>query len=297
MLKIYQVVMAVAAVMLGALCLYQRLALPAHPSAPPYQSNVTIVNVDWHSPTSPLSAGGEAHSTTYQSNSTIVGLDWHAEAADIVTDLLTNRKRLDTIRAFSSPELDSLYAPLFRSLGLAPEDIDVFKDLITARRIAQAELRIREQNAETDAELLALQEQRTRAMDWFDERMREVLGTGDFESLEGYEKSLAERTMLFDYKQGLDNLGRGLTYEQEDRLIRLMYDERSSVTSLDALFSGGDSTFDDETDALVRDFDAWADRVLLKCAYLLDEDQLKALKAQLDAQQRALERFFKDSSA
>lgn len=288
MLKLYQIVMGLAAIVLAALCIEQQSSAPAAiPLAAPALSDLspvlTIVNSD------DRSAKATVEATEPESG------DDASKAADVVGDLLTNRKHLDTIRSFSSPELDSLYAPLFRSLGLSPDDIDLFKDLVTARKIAQAELRIREQEAETDAALLDLQDQRTRAMAWFDQRMRDLLGPGHFDTVEGYDKSLAERTMLFDYKQGLDNVGRGLSYEQEDRLIRVMFAQRKQSPALDALFSAGASTFAGagESDAVVREFNAWRDLVLLKCNGILNDEQLKALDVQLAAQGRALEGFFK----
>jgi hypothetical protein len=294
MLKLYQYAMGLAAIVLAVLCVQQRKQIEAMPPAAPRVAKPVPRPMTHAEPVSLAPAPAVAPAPVAVA-ATSEGDDAESAAMDIVSDLLTNRKHLDTIRAFSSPELDSLYAPLFRSLGLSPEDIDLFKDLVTARKVAQAELRIREQEAETEADLLEVQDQRTRAMAWFDQRMRDLLGPGLYEAVESYDKSLAERTMLIDYKQGLDNVGRGLSYEQEDRLIHIMYDQRKMSPSMDALFAAGASTFEGagESDALVREFDAWHSLVVLKCQGILSKEQIAALDAQLATQSASLKYFFR----
>jgi hypothetical protein len=288
MLKAYQFIMAAAALVLGLLCIQQRRALSDLPAAPlakalteaPLRAPAPAESAFPAPPPSPTMAGGEATQD-------------RARMPDVVTELLNNPDNLETIRSFSSPELDSLYAPLFRSLGLSVEVIDQFKDLVTARKIAQAELRIRELEATGPEEQRLIQEQRARAMTWFEDRLRDLLGTGSYAMLEGYDKSLAERTMLFDYKQGLENVGAALSYEQEDVLIRLMYEERTASPTMDTLFSAGGSVLTEVASArdLVLEFDAWRDRVLVKSQGVLASNQFFALDQHLRAQSVALHQF------
>lgn len=135
-----------------------------------------------------------------------------------------------------------------------------------------------------EADRARLEQAMDRALREIDARILEFLGGDAYADYEGYEKSLPERTMIGTCRRTLENAGRALSYEQEDALIRMMYEERAGSPDLGELFEsrGMPPAFSaDESTAVLWKFDGWQRRVVARASNILGPEQMAAFEADL----------------
>ena len=104
------------------------------------------------------------------------------------------------------------------------------------------------------------------------------------EEYEGYERSLPERMMLHDFKIVADNAGSPVGYEQEDKLIRMMHEERAAVPELSELYDNEGEAVAVTKDRgleIIRAVNVWHDRVLMRAREMLDERQMYFFEGQV----------------
>ncbi|MFH0954388.1 MAG: hypothetical protein V1873_08670, partial [Verrucomicrobiota bacterium] len=199
--------------------------------------------------------------------------------------MLNNPKRKEFMEAVWTLELDQRYGPLLRFYEMTPEEMRYFRSLLLEKRSRADDGTTRVLAAGDDAaQRAAAQETRDQALREIDGRVREFLGGDAFEEYEGYERSLPERMMLHDFKVVADNAGSPLGYNQEDKLIRLMHEERAAVPELSELYEnegrpaaiGGDRGLQ-----IIRAVNVWRDRVLMRARGLLDERQMYFFEGQV----------------
>ncbi|MFH0908057.1 MAG: hypothetical protein V1929_04785 [bacterium] len=296
MMRIYQVLMGCAAVALGLLCAWQRDQLRASASRP--HARESMIAAARPSVPEPTVAPVQRPAV---SNAIPVAKPAPAPEPDdiLVGDMLDDPERLEQIRALASEEIDTLYAQLFRTMRMTPDEISRLKDMIIARKIVEIEASLRLGEARTSAERDRIAAQQKRGMAAVDAKMRDFLGAEGYAVYQGYGKSMPERAMLADYRQYLDNRGEALTYDQEDGLIRLMYDERTRSRVVEALFSRSDTVSMralGKPGEILLEFDAWQNRVRAKAAPLLSAHQNAVFEEQLVYQRDALTNFLGDVS-
>lgn len=199
--------------------------------------------------------------------------------------MLNDPKRKEFMEAAWTLELDQRYGPLLRYYELTPEEMGYFRSLLLEKRSRADGGTTRLLAAGDDAaQRAAAQEARDQTLREVDGRLRDFLGGGAFEEYGGYEKSLPERMMLHDFKIVLDNSGDRLGYEQEDKLIRLMYEERAAVPDLSELYENEGrpaAIGSDRGLEIIRAVNVWRDRVLLRAGDLLDKRQMYFFEGQV----------------
>lgn len=199
--------------------------------------------------------------------------------------MLNDPKRKMFMEAAWTLELDQRYGPLFRYFEMTPEEMRYLKSLLLEKRSKADTFSASLLAATDDAERrTAVQQKRDQASRELDGRAREFLGTEAFEEYEGYERSLPERMMLHDFKVVADNAGSPLAYEQEDKLIRMMHEERAAVPELSELYENEGEPVAVTRDRgleIIRAVNVWHDRVLMRARDLLDERQMYFFEGQV----------------
>jgi len=196
-------------------------------------------------------------------------------------EALQDPARRENMKSVWSMQMDSIYGPLLRSMQMTPDELNEFKGFLMAKRWVNVDFGMKLAAAETnEAGQAQIEQQRKQTQDEIDGRIRQYLGENAYAEYDGYEKSLTERTMLGDFKQELENIKAGLTYEQEDKLIRMMYEERTKSPVLNHAIEESDSVANrspDEWKDVLREFDQWKTRVDGRAAELLSPAQRKLL--------------------
>lgn len=206
---------------------------------------------------------------------------------------ISDPKRKNYIRAEVVAALDPIYAPLFRCFQMSPEQLAYIKYLIAEKRVVDNEYNLRTIRAQTADRVAVAREGTQRAAEW-DTKVRDFLGPEAYELYEGYNRSLPERMIVKEYNQKLEALALGLTYEQEDSVIRTMYEERrNSIEMRDLMGNENPALIMDRirgrADIIVRDYDAMAQRVALRCQSQLQPAQYASLTNQLAANRATME--------
>lgn len=199
--------------------------------------------------------------------------------------MLNDPKRKMFMEAAWTLELDQRYGPLLRYFEMTPEEMRYLKSLLLEKRSRADTFSARLLAATGDAAArTAVQQERDQAAQELDGRLREFLGGDPFEEYQGYERSLPERMMLHDFKIVADNAGAPLGYGQEDKLIRMMNEERAAVPELSELYDNEGEAVAVTRDRgleIVRAVNVWHDRVLMRAKDLLDERQMYFFEGQV----------------
>lgn len=212
---------------------------------------------------------------------------------DDVLAWVRDPKRKTYMEAAWTLNMDTVYGPLFRCFEMTPDELAYFRSLLVESWSQNEEFGARFLSAGDDAPAQAgvVRDQQA-ARKELDGRILEFLGADAFAEYEGYVKSLPERMQLAGYRQALANTGDPLSYEQEDQLIRLMYDERQNFPLLRDITSEGRMTYGGErprVENVLREFEQWRARVLFRTGGLLRGDQQALFDDYLGQTRDALE--------
>ena len=181
--------------------------------------------------------------------------------------------------------MDQMYAPLVKKMGLTPDEATQFKDLVADNAMKAAEKAtsmfggLGSTNS-ADALKAITAEQKT-----FDDQVKGLLGDDRYAQYKDYQETVAERTLLNQFKQqaGSDY---NLNDQQSEALLTFMKEEQKSVAAstglpvgqtdkdpakLQAMFSDG------KVDELIQAQETVGQRVYDRARTILSPDQLDTL--------------------
>ena len=120
-------------------------------------------------------------------------------------------------------------ADLIQHLGLNPEQAGYLKDLLKKKYGPGADLTMELMAGElSDAQMAELGKQFKAQMAEADGQIKTFLGEDAYKTFEWQEKSQDERARVKDFQKKLSGVGQSLTPEQQDGLLRAMYEERQN---------------------------------------------------------------------
>jgi len=189
-------------------------------------------------------------------------------------------------------ETDHAYASLFRGLELPPEKLEQLKLLLLEKRAIETDFLVQKLEAGQDGDTLRVQIQEDQEIALADQQIRDLIGLDGYVDLQEYEKSIHERTMLLELNRSLQNVQIGLTHEQEDDLIDIMYGERAGLPILHAIFEGDvfpGSMTEDQIAQATKESRQWHDRVLNRTSIVLTEKQRRLFQDHMAFQRDAFE--------
>lgn len=206
---------------------------------------------------------------------------------------ISDPKRKNYIRAELVVAMDPIYAPLFRCFQMSPEQLAYIKYLLAEKRVVDNEYNLRTICAAKADRMAVAREGEQRAAEW-ETKIRDFLGPEAYDLYEGYNRSLPERMIVKECKQKLEAVGHGLTYEQEDAVIRTMYEERRNSIEMRELMGNENPALimdriRGRVDIVTRDYDAMAQRVALRCQSQLQPAQYASLTNQLAVNRASIE--------
>lgn len=129
--------------------------------------------------------------------------------------------------------MDTMYGPLFKQLGLSPEETEKFKELLIDGQMkgvegAGALFAGEREPAERIEAIKAMGEQQKQ----LDEQLKTLLGEDRYAQYKDYQESMSERMALDQFQQQLAGGQNPLTEEQSGELFALMKEERKNAPSI-----------------------------------------------------------------
>ncbi|HVU23613.1 MAG TPA: hypothetical protein VHE13_05760 [Opitutus sp.] len=120
--------------------------------------------------------------------------------------------------------LDSRYAGLFKSLGLTPEQLDKFKNLLVEKRTSMMDVMsaAREQGINPRSDPDAFHKLVSDAQAEIDNNIRSVLGDAGFSQYQNYEQTLPERGLVDQLQQRLSYSSTPLTDAQAEQMVQIL---------------------------------------------------------------------------
>lgn len=207
------------------------------------------------------------------------------EPPDEFLERISDPKRKNYIRAELVAAMDPIYAPLFRCYQMSPEQMAYMKYLLAEKRVVENEYGLRAIRTPLSDRAAVQREGEQRAAEW-ETKIRDFLGPEAYDLYEGYNRSLPERMVVKAFKQKLEGDGLDLSYEEEDAVIRCMYEERRNSIEMRELFGCENPALivdrvRGRTDIVTRDYDAMTQRISLRCQSLLQPAHYASLTNQL----------------
>lgn len=205
---------------------------------------------------------------------------------DFFSKMMGDPEMRKMIRESQRATLDQLYGPLFKQMGLTPEETERFKELMLDQTMRGAE---RAQSLfagglTNRAEMLATVTAEQKA---FEEELRQFLGETRYAQFQEYQQTVGERAQLSQLRQRLTGEN-ALSDAQAEQLLALMKEEKKSVAAelgqafpspgqdaanMEAMFS------EEGVEKLLRAQETVNQRVLERARGVLSEAQLSAFAA------------------
>lgn len=207
-----------------------------------------------------------------------------------LANMMKNPGMKDMIRAQQKGQQDMMYGSLFKCLQLPEADMENFKSLLLDRQMALVDSSMDMMSGEaTPEEKKAAAEKMTETTAAYDAQIKALLGDDNYAVYKSFEDTQTERMQVTLYKGSLA-AGDPLTDEQEDSLIRAMYDERRNFKSTAPGF--GDKQMADPAQftpegikQLLADSAKLQEQYVEKAAAILTPAQLEQFKANQKQQQ------------
>ena len=138
--------------------------------------------------------------------------------------------------------LDSRYSALFKNLGLSPEQLERFKDLLVEKRSSTSDVRsaAREQGLNARKDRATYEKLVADAQAEIDASIRETIGDAGFAKYENYEKTLPQRNTVNQLEQRLSYSSTPLSSQQSEQLVAILAaaDQGASNNVLNAPIPG-----------------------------------------------------------
>ena len=205
-----------------------------------------------------------------------------------IEEMLNDPKRREFMEAWWTAGMDSRYRSLFRYYEMTPDERRCLKSLLVEKNSRLQDLSVSMIDPALSADEKAeINRQREAAQKEVDERIQDFLGAEAFAMYEGYEKSQVERFLVDQCKTALANANRPIDSNQEDALIRILYEERAALPELSDIWERQELLTDlrsEDATRLLRTFDLWRDRVRGRTSALLNPEQMATLEVFLQQQ-------------
>ena len=121
--------------------------------------------------------------------------------------------------------INPVFGSLIKELGLDEMDTEIFRNLLSHRFMIGASSGMKMMKADKEQKD-ALKEQIKNEQKVVDSMIKEMLGDVDYKKYEGYMDSMEDRVVCNKINQQLLLSGENLTTEQNNRLVKVMGDER-----------------------------------------------------------------------
>ena len=150
---------------------------------------------------------------------------------EMLSKMMADPAMKKMMRQQQAAAMDMMYGPLFKEIGLSPEDKEKFKELLLDRQMKAVEsggMFMKLQGDDTDrtavmSDLAAQQKE-------FDGQVKALLGDESYAQYKDYNETMAERMAVNQLSQQLASSPNPLNDDQSRQLLEIMKQEKKSVT-------------------------------------------------------------------
>jgi len=195
---------------------------------------------------------------------------------DELREMMNDPKRKVFMEAAWSLEMDGLYGSMFRYFDMTLDERRYLRSLLVERKSREEDARATAMSTDPDSKE-ALQRKGEEALAEIDARIRAFLGDEAYVVYEEYEETVPERQVLAECRKMLSSYDLGLTWEQEDELIRAMRDVRRANAGMDGFFENPGlppMIGEEEVPALVAEVNRWHESIMEQAGDILTPEQL-----------------------
>jgi hypothetical protein len=126
------------------------------------------------------------------------------------------------------PMIDKSYAQLFKQLNLTPEQTTSLKELLQSKMLVAADMGMSMMDGSLDATKRAeLGKQIKTDTDAYDAQIKQFLGDDNYKAFEGYEKTLPDRMAVGQFTDQLAGSATPMSSEQQEAFVQAMTEERT----------------------------------------------------------------------
>jgi hypothetical protein len=198
----------------------------------------------------------------------------------------------EMMREQQKAAISTMYAGLFKELNLSPQEKDKFKALLTdaqMRNIENAQALLGEKNEGEDTQKLAAE-----AKNQMNADIKALLGEERFALYEEYQKNIAERMQLDQFKTRLATAKLPLQDDQSTQLLQIMKEEKTAVPPViptdNAQMPKKELMTAENLDKQLAWMEDYNRRVLQRAEQVLTPDQLKQYR-EFQEQQASMQKL------
>lgn len=191
-------------------------------------------------------------------------------------------------KAFMGPMIQKQYAALFEQLGLSPEQSGALKELLQNRMLAGADAGFSMFDDSMDASQRAEQLKQIKAQtDAFDSQIKQLLGDENYQTFKGYETLAPDRMAVDQFGDQLAGGEMALNAQQQTSLTQALNDARTGyhwTADLNQSQTGGNnadflSRLSEENIArFASEREQFDEQFLTRAAQILNAQQLAAYR-------------------
>jgi hypothetical protein len=139
-------------------------------------------------------------------------------------------------KAMIGPMLAKQYGTLFQQLGLTPDQTDAFKTLLQNKQLAGTDAGMSLLDDSLDASQRAsLQAQIKSQNDDFDNQIKQLLGSDNYQAYQDYNKTISARTTVNQFMDQIAGTPNALSADQEQQLVQAMTEANNNFQWMSAL--------------------------------------------------------------
>jgi hypothetical protein len=152
---------------------------------------------------------------------------------DMLAKMMADPAMKKMMRQQQAAAMDMMYGPLFKEIGLSPEDKEKFKELLLDRQMKAVEsggmlMKLQGEDTGKTAAMNDLAAQQKE----FDAQLKALLGDAPYAQYKDYSESMAERMAVNQISQQLASSPNPINDEQSRQLLEIMKQEKKSVTPM-----------------------------------------------------------------
>jgi len=150
---------------------------------------------------------------------------------DMLAKMMADPAMKKMMRQQQAAAMEMMYGPLFKEIGLSPEDKEKFKELLLDRQMKAVEsggmfMKLQGEDGDKTAAMNDLASQQKE----FDAQMKTFLGDEGYAQYKDYSETMAERMAVNQLAQQLASGPNPINDEQSRQLLEIMKQEKKSVS-------------------------------------------------------------------
>jgi len=211
-----------------------------------------------------------------------------SKMAQGLAEMMDSPEMRETIRMqIRNAVIDPVYGSLMKEMNLSEDEKSKFIDILMERYMAGMDMFQMMQEGADEEKWKDYQSELEKRQQEVNDDMKKLLGDEKYEKYDYYQNTEQERMQVMQLNQRLAYADQTLSHDQEEQLVKLMYDERSAIAEepdyFDPQKAGPNDLTEEKINKLLQLQADLNKRVRDKSSTILDEAQRTSFEAFQDA--------------